>query len=253
MKSARYILTAVLAACICSLSGCSTLDQIIGQQNEEWKEWKPDSNCIEVHGSGKVSEIIFDKLDQTWYAGNELQDMIARSMNEYNATHDSDSINVSSYSDSEGIVKVTIDYKTGADYAQYNNTVFGCGSMLDAQMQGFLFQGPFYPVDGVTISEQAVDPSEPLSHKEYSAVISDGTHVIKVPGEIRYVTGNVSIINSHVASPAGTDAAQQADAMQQAGALSPDQGLSQEEIEQSCLYVIYEKDEEVYEEESSQT
>ncbi len=246
MKSARYILIAVLAVCIFSLSGCSTLDQIVGQQNEEWKQWEPDTNCIEVHGNGTVTETIFDQLDQSWYAGNELQDMIARSMNEYNASHSANSINVTSYSDSEGKVKVTIDYQTGADFAEYNNTIFGCGSMLDAQMQGFLFQGPFYSVDGVTVSAQPVDSAEALSHKEYSVVISDGTHVIKVPGEIRYVTGNVNLINTHVASQVSTEEADAAIAD-----LRKDQ-LSQEELEKSCLYVIYEKDEEFYEKESGE-
>lgn len=249
MKAARFLMIAVLSACICSLSGCSTLDQIIGTQ-DDWTDWEPDNNCIEVHGSGKVTEIIFDKLDQTWYAGNELQDMIARSMNEYNASHAQNSINVTFYSDTDGQVRVEIEYLTGADYAEYNNTVFGCGSMLEAQMQGFLFQGPFYPVEGTDISAQAVDPSEPLSHKEYSAVISDGTHVIQVPGEVKYVTGNAAVENSHVVRPSGASGTGQTESASLVAADPQNQELSKEEIDQSCLYVIYEKDEELYDEET---
>ncbi len=244
MKAARYVSIAVLSACICSLTGCSTLDHIIGA--DDWKDWTPDSNCIQVHGDGSLTETIFDKLDQSWYTGNELQDMIARSMNEYNAAHASNSINVTSYSDTNGDIQVSIKYLTGEDYAEYNNAVFCSGSMLDAEMQGFLFSGPFCAVDGAKISSQTVDASEPLSHKEYSVVISDGTHVVQVPGEIKYVTSNAYVENSHVARLADGNESAQTEMVVSADVDPRTEGPSEKEIDQSCLYIIYEKDEELY-------
>ncbi len=250
MKTARCILAVMLMACICTLSGCSILDQIIGA--DDWKDWTPDSNSIQVHGNGTLTETIFEKLDQSWYEGNELQDMIARSMNEYNAAHDPNSINVTSYSDTNGEVKVAIEYLTGEDYAEYNNAVFCSGSMLDAQMQGFLFSGTFCSVDGQTVSSETVDASEPLSHKEYSVVISDGTHVIQVPGEIKYVTSNASVVNTHVARLADGHEALKTGMTVSADVDPRSAGPSEKEIDQSCLYIIYEKDEELYQDESGE-
>ena len=220
MKTARVGTFAAIIACAWILSGCSMLDQIIGE--DDWKSWTPDSNSIQVHADGSLTETIFDTLDKSWYAGNELQDMIARSMNEYNAAHTAGAVNVVSYSDEGGEVKVVIDYRTGDDFAAYNNTEFCCGSMLDAQMKGFLFEGLFHEVDGASLKGEALEASVPLSHKEYSVVISDGTHVVQVPGEIRYVSKGAQPVNSHVAKEADTA----------------------NEDGSSLLYVIYEKDQE---------
>ncbi len=227
MKTARVGTFAAIIACAWILSGCSMLDQIIGE--DDWKSWTPDSNSIQVHADGSLTETIFDTLDKSWYAGNELQDMIARSMNEYNAAHTAGAVNVVSYSDEGGEVKVVIDYRTGDDFAAYNNTEFCCGSMLDAQMKGFLFEGLFHEVDGASMKGEALEASVPLSHKEYSVVICDGTHTVQVPGQIRYVGEGAQIINSHVAR-AGEDA--------------------QTDDRKTVLTIIYEKDQEFYTQQS---
>ena len=197
MKTARAFAFAAMIACVCTLSGCSTLDQIIGA--DDWKDWTPNTTSIQVHADGSLTETIFDTLDQSWYQGNELQDMIARSMNEYNDSHTAGAVNVTSYSDTDGVVKVVIDYRTDDDYAQYNNAEFVSGSMLDAQMKGFRLEGQFLEADGSKLKGDVLDASVPLSHKEYSVVISDGTHVVQVPGEIRYVGEGAQLVNSHVA------------------------------------------------------
>lgn len=220
MKTAKIGAFAAMIVCVCYLSGCSMLDRIIGA--DDWKEWTPETTSVQVHADGSLTETIFDTLDQTWYQGNELQDMIARSMNEYNESHTDRAIQVTSYSDTDGKVKVVIDYRTGEDFAAYNNTQFCCGSMLDAQMKGFLFEGSFYAVDKDRLQGEAMDAAEPLSHKEYSVVISDGTHVVQVPGEIRYVSKGAQPVNSHVAKEADTAS----------------------EDDSSLLYIIYEKDQE---------
>ena len=158
MKSARFIAFALAIACTGCLGGCSTLDRIIGA--DDWKEWTPTTTSIQVHMDGSLTETIFDRLDQSWYEGNELQDMIARSQNEYNAEHGNGSVSVSSYSDAGGDVKVVIQYRTGEDFAAYNNTVFCAGSMLDAQMKGYRLEGLYQEADGSKLKEDALAKAE---------------------------------------------------------------------------------------------
>ena len=243
MKRSSFGMAAAAALTAILLTGCSMLDQIVGA--DSWKDWVPEQTSLQVYGDGTVAETIFDRLDQDWYTGDELQDMIARSMNEYNATHGKGSLNVTEYSDEGGDVYVKLVYRTPEDYAQYNNVVFFSGSMLDAEMAGFLFTGPFSRVEGAEIRVQDLDASEPLSHKEYRVVVSDAEHVIQVPGEIRYVSSNGTIVNSHVAGPAGT--AQNGETEEGNIHLSGDSetgsGLTEKELDASRLYIIYEKDE----------
>ena len=66
-------------------------------------------------------------------------------------------------------------------------------------MKGYRLEGMYQEADGSKLKEDALDASVPLSHKEYNVVISDGTHVVQVPGEIRYVTQGARLVNSHVA------------------------------------------------------
>lgn len=251
MKTGRLGIISGIIFCTCLLSGCSVLDRVIGA--DDWKEWTPVSNSIQVHADESLTETIFDHLDQSWYQGNELQDMIARSMNEYNESHGANSITVTQYSDAGGDVKVEINYRTGEDFSEYNNALFFSGSMLEAQIQGYLFSGSFYAVEGAKTSGQEIDSAEPLSHKEYNVVVSDGTHVIQVPGEIRYVSSNGQLENSHVASLSqeGGDGQTQESAQEgQTASPAPADpmaaGPSKEELDRSCLYIIYEKDPELY-------
>lgn len=239
MKLAKLAAFAGSIACVGCLTGCSTLDRIIGADN--WKDWTPTSTSIQVHQDDSLTETIFDQLDQSWYAGNELQDMIARSMNEYNAEHGEGAVSVTAYSDNGGNVKVVINYRSGEDFAAYNNAVFCSGSMLDAQMQGFLFSGPFYAVEGATLKDGGIEASQPLSHKEYSVVISDGSHVVQVPGEIRYVSGGTQIINSHTAQKAPDS--ESAEDVQAKDSAQGAEGAQQ--AQDASLYIIYEKDQEL--------
>lgn len=236
--AAAVIMTAFL------LTGCTMLDQIVG--TESWKDWAPEQTSLQVYGDGSVAETIFDHLDQSWYTGDELQDMIARSMNEYNAANGENSLNVTEYSDEGGDVRVRLVYRTGEDYARYNNVVFFSGSMLDAEMQGYLFSGPFSSVEDSEIKESGLDASEPLSHKEYRVVISDSGHVVQVPGKVRYISSNAEVINSHVIQPAASSAAAEADstAADTTGDPETGEGLSDKETDQTYLYIIYEKDQE---------
>ena len=142
-------------------------------------------------------------------------------------------------------MRVKLVYRTGDDYSRYNDVVFFNGSMLDAELAGFLFTGPFSRVDGSQVREQGVDAAEPLSHKEYSVTVTDGTHAVQVPGTIRYISSNGAVVNSHTAQPAS--AAGEAQTEGDSTYLSGDPGtgsVSDKERDASYLYIIYEKDQE---------
>lgn len=245
MRKAGTATAAAVVATAFLLTGCTMLDQIVG--TESWKEWTPEKTSLQVYGDGSVAETIFDHLDQAWYTGDELQDMIARSMNEYNAANGENALNVTEYSDEGGDVRVRLIYRTAEDYARYNNVTFFSGSMLDAEMEGYLFTGPFNSVDASGIKEEGVDTSEPLSHKEYQVVITDGGHVVQVPGEVRYISSNAEVVNSHVIQPAASLAAaetESAAADNITGDPETGEGVSDKDADRTYLYIIYEKDQE---------
>jgi len=244
----RYVCALVAAVLVsCLLTGCSVLNQIVGA--DDWESWVPDSTSVLISGSGTVTEVLMDTLDESWYDENELQDLIARSVREYNEAHETDSITVTAYSVENGDVSLTMEYKTPEDYSEYNNIAFFSGSMLEAEMEGYLFEGPFYEVSAASVSDTESDREEVMSHKEYQVVIAGEGRVIQVPGAIKYVSAGTQCVNSHVAKAEET-----ASDETEAGLVLPsnavyytdpsedERDISDEEKDRSYIYIIYEYD-----------
>ncbi len=195
----RGVLLGAAALCITlTVTGCDTLDQIVGV--DDWDKWTPDQTSLQISLSGSVTETIFETLDESYYDADELQDLIARSVRIYNTEHGVDSISVPAYSAENGKVYLVMSYQTPEDFASYNEVTFFNGSILNAQMSGLTFPDTFLEVKGRSASD-SVPSEEALSHKEYSIAVADTDHVVQVPGQIRYISENAEIVNSHVASP----------------------------------------------------
>ena len=76
-------------------------------------------------------------------------------------------------------------YPDAQAYASYNHVPAFQGSMLEAQMAGFLFLNEFRKVaDGVSAAE-TIPNGEPLSHKEYQVLVTDLTHVVRMPAKVK--------------------------------------------------------------------
>lgn len=195
-----WAISMAFSAAFC-VTGCSTLDQIVGK--DDWDKWTPTSTSLQISLTGSVTETIIDSLNQSYYDADELQDMIARSVKEYDSEHSPESVTVPGYSAENGQINLVMHYQTGSDYADYNQVDFFNGTILDAQMAEAAFPDHFYKVNGNT--EEAVDSEEALSHKEYSVAVTDTDHVVQVPGRIHYISQNASLVNSHVAAPGAGD------------------------------------------------
>ena len=252
MRARSLMMSAAALMVACTLTGCSVLNQIVGQDN--WKEWTPDQTSLQISQSGSVTETIIDTLDENYYNADELQDMIARSVREYNTEQGSQVISVPAYSADQGKINLVLVYKTPQDYASYNQVTFLNGSMLDVQMSGITFPDTFQKIDGTSVSENSVSSEEALSHKEYSAAVTAADHVIQVPGQIRYLSENAELVNSHVARPAGENA-QSSQPETEAGLVLPSnavyygtedtsQSAEPSQDQEELMYIIYEEDQE---------
>ena len=199
MKRLAIMTCAALAGVSLLVTGCSTLDRIVGK--DDWQQWSPQQTSLQISGGGSVTETIIDRLDEAYYDADELQDMIARSVNEYNGEHGENSITVPAYTAEDGRITLVLVYRTPDDYAAYNDVSYYQGTMLEVQMKGITFPDTFREITGSGLSYENVASEEALSHKEYSMVATAADHVVQVPGKIRYLSGNAEPVNSHVAAP----------------------------------------------------
>lgn len=244
----RIGLTAAVILSACLTAGCGTVGSLLDLS--DWKEWTPSSTSLQIASDGTVTETIFDTLDESYYSENELQDMIARSVREYNEEHGADCITVPAYSVQDGQVMAALVYRTPEDYVSYNKLTLYSGPILSAQMEGYLFSGTFQEVSGGTVTDSSVSPQTAMARKEYSVAISDPGHTVEVPGQIRYISSNASLVNSHVAAPGGEVPTQETEEglvlpssavyHREAESESADEAARREDL--TYLYIIYEPD-----------
>lgn len=234
----------VAAVCISALvTGCSTLDQVIGR--DDWQSWTPTQTSIQFGQDGSVTETIFDHFNQTYYVADELQDLVARSVKEYDAEHGQDAITVPAYRAENGQIQLVLVYKSPEDYAAYNGLPCRNGSMLDIQMSGISFPDRFLETDG----GKEVSSEMALARKDLSIAVTDPGHLVQVPGQIRYVSENARLVNSHVAAPKEEEREK---STEPEGLVLPSNavyrepeegpGEGQRESSQDQMVVIYERD-----------
>lgn len=186
----------LLAICLAStaLTGCGTIESLTGGRPGSSSEPESDpvfsTTSAVLHEDGSVAETVIDVLDESYYQSDELEQMIRDSVSEYDAENGQDSITLTSLTFNGPQVNLSLLYRSCADFESFNNIPFFSGSMLEAQMEGYRFEGTYSRVEDGTVVKAGVSGSEASAAKELNVLISDGSHIVAVPGEIMYVSSN---------------------------------------------------------------
>lgn len=254
MKTGKIVRLTAVIMCALMLSGCelqSTIEELDLELPVEVEsllgieEWTPSETYLMVQEDGTISETIIDKLDQAYYNAQELGQMITDTVGEYNQDHGADAIIVNSLSLENNQVVLTMTYKTAKDYADYNNVKFYNGSMLGAEMEGYLFYNEFRKVNDGVVQGENITNEEPLKHKEYQVLVTDDSHLVQVTGDITYVSANASPMGKREVEPVDETIVVEED-----GLVLPSSAVFVEEkesapltakdIEKNYVYIIYE-------------
>lgn len=254
MKTGKIVRLATVILCTLMLSGCEIqstikeLDLELPREVENFlgiEEWDPGETYLVVHEDGTVTETVIDKLDQAYYNADELGQMITNTVGEYNQDHGADAIIVNSLSLENNQVVLSMTYKTAQDYAHYNNVKFYNGSMLGAEVEGYLFYNEFRRVTDGMVEGENITNEEPLKHKEYQVLVTDDSHLVQVTGDITYVSANASPIGKREAEPV-----EETVKIEEAGLVLPSSAVFVEEkesapvtakdLEKNYVYIIYE-------------
>ena len=186
---------AVLAAGIVLLGGCEMLGQ---------EKWEPqEAAAISIDEDGSITEFIHETLDEAYYNAAELQNMITSSVAEYTRTHGEESVAVKEYLAEEGKVSLTMEYATAEDYAEFNNTEFYYGSMINAQLAGYLFDVSYKRVNDGVVQGSPVSGSEVIREMDKQVLILRGPMEVHVPGNVLYTSTNAEVLSADVVNATG--------------------------------------------------
>ena len=235
MRAGKTGSMAAVLMCTLLLGGCG----MIGE-----KPWEPKETALDMKKNGTVSETVIDQLDQSYYNADELKSMVESSVSEYNQVHGADAIRIDSLMIEGGQVKLTMTYASAEDYADYNNVRFYNGSMLGAEIDGYLFYNQFRQVDDGQVTADGLSNEEALKHKEYQVLVTDMSHIVRVPGDVVYVSANASPMSAREVRPTDTttSSAQEGLVLPSSAVYTEveNEPVTAKDLEKTYLYIIYE-------------
>lgn len=195
MLMRKALAAAALFAGVSLLGGCDMLQQ---------ETWEPqESAAISIDEAGSITEIIQEKLDAAYYDAAELQTMIEKEVADYNSQHGENSITVKTYEAAEGSVKLIMEYATAEDYAAFNNVEFYYGSMINAQLEGYLFDVSYKKVRDGVVQGSEVSGSEVIRNMADTVLVVRAPLEVKVPGEVIYTSTNAEVLETSVVNATG--------------------------------------------------
>lgn len=237
----RSFLTAVIALLmLMGLSGCSVMDEV--DEMLPSKQETFERTTLTALKDGTVKESVIDQLNESYYSSEDLKKMIDETVLSYCAQEGEGAVLVDAFSSEEGRVVLDMTYRSAADYAAYNNVIFFNGSVLEAQLEGFLFNHDFRAVADGTIQETKISAEEPLSHKEYTVLVTDASHAVRVPGKIKYVSANALIQDEYTMIPGEPEESVEQVLVLPSSAVYVQEKTDDEtaaELDRALIYILY--------------
>lgn len=186
---------AALAAGAMLLGGCSLLEQ---------NRWTPqETAAVSIDKDGTITEIVQETLDAAYYSAEELQNMITSEVADYNAAHGEDTVTVKEFEAEEGKVSLKMEYASAGDYAEFNNTEFYYGSMINAQLSGYLFDAAYKRVEDGVVQGQTVSGTEVIKEMDKEVLILRAPIEVRVPGDVLFTSANAEVLSANVVNATG--------------------------------------------------
>lgn len=189
MTGRKIAALAALCTGVMLVNGCSMLDQE--------KEWKPQkSSAISVGKDGTITEYVNDTLDESYYSTSELQSMIESQISDYNSKNGENSVSMKDFQINGKTVQLTMEYGKAEDYAQFNHVEFYYGSMINAQLAGYLFDVSYKEVKHGIAGRASVSGTEVLKNMASEVMVVTSPLEVHIPGNVLYTSENAQILSA---------------------------------------------------------
>ena len=94
-------------------------------------------------------------------------------------------------------------YASAEDYEEFNNTEFYYGSMINAQLEGYLFDVNYKRVKDGVVEGSSVSGSEVIKEMAQQVLIVRAPLEVHVPGNVLYTSTNAEVLSSDVVNATG--------------------------------------------------
>ena len=178
MKRIRYAILAVLMLGV-SLVGCGPVDS--------------ESNLIYISKKGQVQTIDVEEFDKSYYSEEDFKTFAQEAIDVYNKSHEVDAITLTEFTVEEQVAKLKMEYKSVADFSDFNELTLYQGTVAAAVSEGYLFDVDFSKVEKGEVTGSA-SRTDILAEDGLTVVIIKANTNVQVDGTIHYVSAaNVTV------------------------------------------------------------
>ena len=155
-------------------------------------EQKPEVTSVTIDKNGKVSNVIIEEFG-IQYDINELLDMAASEISEYNSEYPEPKITLDTVEkiDEGSFVKVAMSYAGTADFAYYNQSTLFYGTVQEAIDAGYKVSPEL-----VNNAGEKVDLTAVMDHPDRHIIITTDKSNFKTPYNIEYMTQGVVLLGN---------------------------------------------------------
>ncbi len=180
MNRIAKVILLIFSAAIVGLCGCAE------------KETNIETSTVYVHKNGQVTDAIVESFEQGYYNAMELQSMLNDEIAAYNTkVGQDDAAVVSKFDVNSGIARVYIDFKSGKDYADFNQKQFFFGTVNEAYDSGIDLNVSLMSTEGT----ESLSREDLLEKGKYKILILDDYVNVVLYKKILYTSANVEVIN----------------------------------------------------------
>ncbi|MCD7735565.1 MAG: hypothetical protein LUI07_01120 [Lachnospiraceae bacterium] len=234
MTAKRRAVALLLGAAVTMAGGCNILEQ-----QEAWTPQEADA--ISIASDGSVTEIVQETLDESYYDVAELESMINAEVSEYNSENGEDSVRIESFSSEGTAVTLELRYASPEDYAEFNNTEFYCGTIINAQLEGYLFDADFYRIKDGAISGGTVDTGTVFEDMSAQAVIVQASLEVHLEeGEVTFISSNAEMISSDTVNANGEQEEEEVLVLPSSAVYGEKETTYEEQKAANRVYILYE-------------
>ncbi len=147
---------------------------------------------VTVDKEGKVTYLIYEEFGNDYYDLQELSDMAAREISEYNSEYISEKTTLESIEkveqDNGSYVKMVMSFDSSEDFTNFNQESLFYGTVEEARDKGYLVSDKLVDKNGETIPSSYLD-----EHSDAHVIIITDKIRVLAPFNIEFMTKGVKL------------------------------------------------------------
>lgn len=155
-------------------------------------KFEPTESTLFVTSKGMVYSAVMESFEAAYYNYDELTEDVQNAVGNYCGEANPEAITVESLVEENDMVTLMMHYETVEDYAKFNDVILFSGTLSEAVEAG-------YRPTNLLDAEGQPAKLDMEEHGALKVVVTEENICVQTTGKIKFVSDNVSIIDSKLA------------------------------------------------------